>query len=224
MKAPLRVIFLIIPHFAPNARKTNCSLKCWGLHRTCHPERAQRVEGSSQLVMYQRKIGARIPRLHFISLGMTTSFKTFKLQFIVSAKEGDVVKHLLLYFSGTAEHTLCPEAAAAGGVGIADTVFFIVCKQFAVATVNAGGKLEIIELSAELFILCAVPNLRHTLLMDAAKSSAVNFAVSIVEPCVAIVEQCHTGTHLSVAADKGHAFPHKLTVRGLANDRLVIKV
>ena len=52
----------------------------------------------------------------------------------------------------TTQHALRPEAAAAGGVGIADAVFLVFLKQLAMSAVKAGGELKTIELSAESLI------------------------------------------------------------------------
>ena len=60
--------------------------------------------------------------------------------------------------SGTAENTLCPQTAAAGGMDIADAVFPVVFEHFTVAAVNAGGEIKIIEFPAESPVICAVPD------------------------------------------------------------------
>ena len=71
----------------------------------------------------------------------------------------------------TTQHTLRPEAAAAGGVGIADAVFLVLGEQFAVSAVKAGGKFKIIEPSAEYLIFPGIPDLRQRLLLHIAEAA-----------------------------------------------------
>ena len=68
----------------------------------------------------------------------------------------------------TTEHAFGPEAAATGGVGIADAVFLVLFKQLAVAAVEAGCEFKIVKLSAEGLVFLAVPDFGQGLLHDIA--------------------------------------------------------
>ena len=78
---------------------------------------------------------------------------------------------LFYLLSGTAQHALCPEAAAAGGVGIPDAVFFVFSKQLAVAAVETGSEFEIIEFSAEYLVFLGIPDLSQGLRCDIAEGA-----------------------------------------------------
>ena len=114
----------------------------------------------------------------------------------------------------TTQHTLRPEAAAAGGVGIADAVFLVLGEQFAVSAVKAGGKFKIIELSAEYLIFPGIPDLRQRLLLHIAKAAVGDLPADVVQIGVAVVQQRHAGGNLTVCPDEGHALPDKLAVAG----------
>ena len=131
---------------------------------------------------------------------------------------------MFFIFLRTAQHALCPEAAAAGGVGIADTVFPVLFKQLTVTAVETGGKIKFVELSSEGLIRFAVPDIRQRLLLDIAERAMSDLPADIVHIGIAIVEQGHTGTHLSVCPNEGHAFPDKLTVAGFPQHRLVVEI
>ena len=114
-----------------------------------------------------------------------------------------------------AQHALCPEAAAAGGMGIADTVLPVLLKQLAVAAVETGGKFKFIEFPAEGFIFPAVPDLGQGLLPDIAEGTMGDLPADIVHVSIAVVQQRHAGSNLPVSADKSHAFPDEFAVAGL---------
>ena len=126
--------------------------------------------------------------------------------------------------SGAAQHTLCPEAAAAGGMGIADAVLLVFLEQLAMATVKAGGKIEFVELSAEGLIFLAVPHICQRLLLDIAEGAMGDLPADVVQIGIAVVEQRHAGAHLAVSPDKGHALPDKFAVAGFPQHRLVVEV
>ena len=57
-----------------------------------------------------------------------------------------------------AQHTLCPETATTGRMGVTDTILLIFRKKLTVSTIKAGGKLKIIKLSPEDLIFLTVPD------------------------------------------------------------------
>ena len=77
--------------------------------------------------------------------------------------------------SGTAQHALGPEAAAAGGVGISDAVLLVFLKQLAVTAVKAGCKFKFVEFSAEGLVGRASPDVRQGLPPDIAEAQWVIF-------------------------------------------------
>ena len=132
---------------------------------------------------------------------------------------------LILHYSlRTAQHTLCPEAAAAGGVGVADAVFLICFKQLAMAAVEAGSKIKFVELSAEGFVFLTAPDFSQRLLLDVSEGTMGDFPADIVHIGIAVVQQRHAGTNLAIRPDKGHAFPDKFAVAGFPQHRLVVEI
>ena len=81
--------------------------------------------------------------------------------------------------SRAAEHALCPQAAATGRVGIADTVLLILRKQFAVSAVKAGSKFKIIKFPAKRLIFTTVPNIGQKLLFDITEAAVGNFSADV---------------------------------------------
>lgn len=103
-----------------------------------------------------------------------------------------------LYYLWTAQHTFRPKTAAAGGVGVADAVFFVFLKQLTMSAVKAGGELEIIELSAEHLVFSGIPDIRQRLLLHIAEGAKGNFPSDIVHISVTVVQQRHAGCNLSI--------------------------
>ena len=66
-------------------------------------------------------------------------------------------------------------------MGITDAVLLILLEQFAVAAVEAGCKIKVVELSAERFIFPAVPEIRQGLLLDIANSAMGDLPADIVK-------------------------------------------
>ena len=83
------------------------------------------------------------------------------------------------YRSRAAEHALCPQAAATGRMGIADTVLLILRKQFAVSAVKAGSEFKIIKFPAKCPIFTTVPNIGQKLLFDITEAAVGNFSADI---------------------------------------------
>ena len=100
-----------------------------------------------------------------------------------------------------AQYPLCPEAAAAGGMGIADAVLLILLEQLTVAAVETGGKFKFIIFSAEGLVFPAVPDLGQGLLLDIAEGAVGDLPADIVHVSVAVVQQRHAGTHLAIGTD-----------------------
>ena len=71
-------------------------------------------------------------------------------------------------------------------MGIADAVFFVFRKQFAVSTVKAGGKIKVIELSAEVFVFFGIPNVGQRLLLDTAETAVGDLTPHIVHVGIAV--------------------------------------
>ena len=90
--------------------------------------------------------------------------------------------------------------------------------------VQAGGKVKLIKFFAEGFILPAVPNIFQRVFFYIAKRTMGDLPADIVHIGVAVVQQRHTGAHLSVSTDKGHTFPDEFAVSGLPQHRLIIKI
>lgn len=124
----------------------------------------------------------------------------------------------------TTEHTLGPEATAAGGVGITKTVGGVVGKSLAMAAVHAGRKVEVIKLAPESPVFIAVPNLSNAVFPDAAKGAVIYLAAHIAHVCVAVVQQSHAGADLAVTAHKAHALAHKLAVGRLSQHALAVEI
>ena len=88
-----------------------------------------------------------------------------------------------------AQHTLCPEAAAAGGMGIADAVFLVLFEQLAVSAVEAGSEFEIIKLSAEGSVFFGIPDIRQRLLLHIAEGAVGDLPADVVHIGIAVMQQ-----------------------------------
>ena len=101
-------------------------------------------------------------------------------------------------FLRAAKHALRPQATTAGGVGVTDAVFLVFRKQLTVAAVKAVSKLEIVELSAERFIFCAVPNVCQGPFFYIAERAVGDLPADSTHVSIAVVQQGHAG------ADRPH--------------------
>ena len=124
----------------------------------------------------------------------------------------------------TTQNAFCPEAATAGGVGVADAVFLVFRKQFTVSAVEAGSEFEIIKLSAEGPVFFGVPDIRQRLLLHITEGAVGDLPADITHIGVAVVQQRHAGANLSVRPDEGHALPDKFAVAGFSDGWLVIEI
>ena len=90
-------------------------------------------------------------------------------------------------------------------MGIADTVFLVLFKQFAVTAVKTGRKIKFVKFSPEGLICFAVPDFLQSLLPDIAEGTVGDLPADVVHIGIAVVQQRHAGSNLPIRTDKGHA-------------------
>ena len=80
----------------------------------------------------------------------------------------------------TAQDALCPEAAATGGMGIADAVFLVFREQFAMSAIQAGSEIEIVKLPPKYPVFPGIPDIRQRLLLHISKGTVGDLPADIV--------------------------------------------